>query len=69
MSMPRGRFGIRLLRYEEVAMFRHILIPTDGSALSRIAVEKGVALARTLGARVTILTIIEPFHVLSAHAK
>src|SRR5690606_31399730 len=35
------------------AMFKHILIPTDGSELSRRAVLAGVKLARALGARVT----------------
>jgi nucleotide-binding universal stress UspA family protein len=35
------------------AMYKHILIPTDGSALARAAVIEGVKLARTLGARVT----------------
>ena len=34
-------------------MFKHILIPTDGSALSRRAITKGVKLAKSLGARVT----------------
>jgi nucleotide-binding universal stress UspA family protein len=34
-------------------MFKHILIPTDGSELSRRAVLAGVKLARALGARVT----------------
>ena len=34
-------------------MYKHILIPTDGSTLARSAVLAGVKLARTLGARVT----------------
>ena len=34
-------------------MFTHILIPTDGSALSNKAIMAGVKLAKTLGARVT----------------
>jgi nucleotide-binding universal stress UspA family protein len=34
-------------------MFKNILIPTDGSALSQKAVVKGVALAKSLGAKVT----------------
>ncbi len=34
-------------------MFKHILIPTDGSALSRKAIAGGVALAKLAGARVT----------------
>lgn len=46
-------------------MFRHILIPTDGSALAGAAVDKGVALAKSIGARVTFLMVVEPFHVLS----
>ena len=34
-------------------MYKHILIPTDGSALSRAAAIAGVELAKILGARVT----------------
>jgi nucleotide-binding universal stress UspA family protein len=34
-------------------MFKHILIPTDGSKLSQKAVAQGVALAKALGAKVT----------------
>jgi nucleotide-binding universal stress UspA family protein len=46
-------------------MYRHILIPTDGYALSAEAVTHGVELAREMGAEVTILTVTEPFHVFS----
>ncbi len=46
-------------------MFKHILIPTDGSEVSRIAVEKGLAFARDAGAKVTVLTVIEPVHIFS----
>jgi nucleotide-binding universal stress UspA family protein len=34
-------------------MFKHILIATDGSPLSRRAIATGVALAQSVGARVT----------------
>ena len=34
-------------------MFKHILIPTDGSDLSHKAIAGGIELARSLGARVT----------------
>jgi nucleotide-binding universal stress UspA family protein len=34
-------------------MYNHILIPTDGSALSRAAAIAGVKLAKSMGARVT----------------
>ncbi|MGO7211840.1 universal stress protein [Rhizobium leguminosarum] len=46
-------------------MFLNILIPTDGSALARSAVEKAVAFARDANATVTFVTVIEPFHVFS----
>jgi nucleotide-binding universal stress UspA family protein len=39
-------------------MYRHILIPTDGSPLSESAAEAAVALARALGARVTALHVL-----------
>lgn len=42
-------------------MFRNILVPTDGSALSRKAVKKAVTLAKKTGARVT------GFHVAPAY--
>jgi nucleotide-binding universal stress UspA family protein len=41
-------------------MFSHILIPTDGSLLSSAVVESGIALAQQTGARVTVLTVVEP---------
>jgi nucleotide-binding universal stress UspA family protein len=50
-------------------MLHHILIPTDGSAHANRAVEQGTALAKALGARVTVLTVIEPFHLLSIDPK
>ncbi|MBO0758460.1 MAG: universal stress protein [Bradyrhizobiaceae bacterium] len=47
-------------------MYRHILIPTDGSELSEGAVKHGVALAKSINARVTGLTVSTPFHLPSA---
>ncbi len=41
-------------------MYKHILIPTDGTALSETAVDKGVAFAREIGAKVTVMMAIEP---------
>jgi len=49
-------------------MFKHILIPTDGTDLSRKAVLYGFQLAKTVGARVTALTIMEPYTVASMDA-
>jgi nucleotide-binding universal stress UspA family protein len=38
-------------------MYKHILLPTDGSKLSARAVAQGIALARLTGARVTGLFV------------
>ncbi|MFZ2307825.1 MAG: universal stress protein [Rhodoferax sp.] len=43
-------------------MFKHILIPTDGSELSVVAVTQGIKLAKEINARVTGLTVTMPFH-------
>lgn len=42
-------------------MFKHILLPTDGSALAAKGVKTGVRLAKALGARVTGVYVIEPY--------
>jgi nucleotide-binding universal stress UspA family protein len=34
-------------------MYKHILLPSDGSRLSRKAVKQGLALAKSIGAKVT----------------
>ncbi|HEY1453809.1 MAG TPA: universal stress protein [Roseiarcus sp.] len=49
-------------------MFKHILIPTDGSDLSRKAVLYGVQLAKSSGARVTALTVTDPYRVATMDA-
>jgi nucleotide-binding universal stress UspA family protein len=47
-------------------MYQHILIPTDGSELSKIALREGIALAKALDARVTALTVTTPFDVFTS---
>jgi nucleotide-binding universal stress UspA family protein len=44
-------------------MYKSILIPTDGSALSGRAIQQGAALAKALGARVTGLYVTPNFHM------
>ena len=46
-------------------MFRNILIPTDGSDLAAKAVEQGILFAREISAKITAVTVTEPFHLLS----
>ena len=43
------------------AMYKHILIATDGSELAGKAVATGLAAAKQLGAKVTVVTAIEPW--------
>ena len=50
-------------------MYTNILIPTDGSEFSSKAVQHGVALARRIGARVTALTVLPPFHALTTDTQ
>jgi nucleotide-binding universal stress UspA family protein len=49
-------------------MFKHILIPTDGSDLSRKAVLYGVQLAKSCGAKVTSITVTDPFRAATMDA-
>jgi len=44
-------------------MFKHILIPTDGSAVATKAVKAGIALAKQSGARITGFYAVEPVPV------
>ena len=46
-------------------MYKHILIPTDGSQLSEKALKQGLALAKSIGAKVTAITVSETFHTFS----
>jgi len=46
-------------------MFKHILVPTDGSELSHKAVVGGIAFARSIEARITFLSSSRPCHVVS----
>ncbi len=50
-------------------MYKHILIPTDGSERSGKAVEQGIELARQLGARVTFLTVTRALHALAGEPE
>ena len=43
-------------------MYQHILIPTDGSELAEHAVTHGLSLAKSAGAKVTVIIVEEPFN-------
>ena len=42
-------------------MFKHILVPTDGSALSLKAAKAAVDLARVHGAKITAIHVMAPY--------
>jgi nucleotide-binding universal stress UspA family protein len=42
-------------------MYQHVLVPTDGSELTKAAVEAAIKLAKALNAKVSILSVKEPF--------
>ncbi|MDO8653972.1 MAG: universal stress protein [Undibacterium sp.] len=44
-------------------MFKHILIPTDGSEASRSAIQNCIAFAKEIGAKITGLHVIPEFHI------
>ena len=44
-------------------MYANILLSTDGSDVARKGVEQGIALAKALNAKVTVVTVTEPLPV------
>src|SRR5262249_42079472 len=74
-SPPRGRCasvksrGLKSLnngvetRLGRTGMYKHILISTDGSEVAQKGVDHGLSLAKSLGARVTVIMVTERFPV------
>ena len=46
-------------------MFKHLLLPTDGSEASQAALLEGVRLAKEFGARITGISVVPEFDVLT----
>lgn len=42
-------------------MFKHILVPVDGSPTSMLAVNKAIGLAKAFGSTVTALYVLDPY--------
>ena len=45
-------------------MYKHILLPTDGSKLATKAVRQGIALAKSTGAKTTVLNVMPEFQMI-----
>jgi nucleotide-binding universal stress UspA family protein len=50
-------------------MYRHILIPIDGSELAEHGLAHGLALAKYLGAKVSVIFVLEPFSEMTARFR
>jgi nucleotide-binding universal stress UspA family protein len=44
-------------------MYKHILMPYDGSPLSDRALAHGVSLAKSVGAKVSLYYLVTPHHL------
>lgn len=42
-------------------MFKHILVPVDGSTTAQLAVEKVIGLAQAFGSQVSAIFVIDPY--------
>jgi nucleotide-binding universal stress UspA family protein len=49
-------------------MFKHLLLPTDGSQLSEAAIESGVKFAKSINAKVTGFYAMPKYHLLTYRA-
>lgn len=49
-------------------MYKHVLISTDGSEVAKKGVDQGLALAKALGAKATVITVTESFPVYASAA-
>jgi nucleotide-binding universal stress UspA family protein len=56
--------GLSQAHPKERAMFKHILLPTDGSKLSEKAIRQSIRMAKTLNAKVTALHVMPKFRAL-----
>lgn len=63
-AMPDGRQARTSgsFRVEGAIMFKHILLPTDGSPVSDHTIHEAVSLAKRLGAKITGVHVMPEFH-------
>ena len=47
-------------------MFKHILLPVDGSSTASLAVTKALSMAKAFGSKVTALYVLDPYPFASA---
>jgi nucleotide-binding universal stress UspA family protein len=57
------RHSVVSYQTKEALMYKHILISTDGSEVAQKGVDHGLSLAKSVGARVTVVTVTERFPI------
>jgi nucleotide-binding universal stress UspA family protein len=50
-------------------VYRHILVPTDGSEVAERGLAHGLALAKSLGAKVSVIFVVEPFSEMAGRLR
>ncbi len=50
-------------------MYKHLLVPLDGSPTSEAALTQAIALAKTCGAALTVMMVFDPFPYIAAAAE
>jgi nucleotide-binding universal stress UspA family protein len=50
-------------------MFKHLLLPTDGSTLSEVAIQKSVLFAKSINAQVTGFHVVPEYHALTVQTE
>jgi nucleotide-binding universal stress UspA family protein len=50
-------------------MYKHLLVPLDGSPASEAALTQAIALAQTCGAALTVMMVYDPFPYIAAAAE
>ena len=45
-------------------MYKHILLPTDGSKLASKGVKQGIQLAKAVGAKVTVINVVPEYQMM-----
>jgi nucleotide-binding universal stress UspA family protein len=66
-AAPRARLQSR--ERGAAFMYKNVMIPTDGSELAEKAVRHGLAFSKEIGAKVTVVTVLPPFHIFTTDTQ
>ena len=55
--------SIAICKKGNVTMYKHVMLPYDGSELSDRALNEGIAFAKNTGAKITLMYVVTPYHL------